>query len=49
MPGQMLRRLALDSRQDLSTEQMRHVKSLHWYFLLLTGNCPRLDADMSDF
>jgi len=44
--GQMLRRLSVDGRRDLPTEEMRHVESLQWYFMLWPRNSPRLDADM---
>jgi hypothetical protein len=44
--GQMLRRLSVDRRRNNPAEQMRHVKSVQRYFVLLTGDRPRLDADM---
>src|SRR5580704_7809638 len=45
----MRRRMSVDSRQDLPAEEMRHVKPLQGYFLLLTRNSPRLDADTNGF
>src|ERR1700752_1068553 len=45
----MLRCVSIDCRQDLPAEQMRHVKPLQRYFMLWTGNSPRLDADTNGF